>query len=111
MEIKTMGKTPLLSILICSLCFFPSFSAFAGGPDKTGKNIVIEGTLVHNELEGGFFTIQDQDGKIYVPINLPEKYAKDGLQVRVKAIPSNDVGGIHMVGEYIEIVTVEDIGG
>ncbi|WP_281492205.1 META domain-containing protein [Desulfosarcina cetonica] len=64
------------------------------------------GTVVYMDLEGGFFAIKDDDGKTYEPVNLPETFKKNGLQVRVTARVRDDVGSIHMVGEIIEIVTI-----
>ena len=33
--------------------------------------VVLQGTVVHKYLEGGFFAIEGDDGRIYDPINLP----------------------------------------
>lgn len=64
------------------------------------------GTVVYKDLEGGFFAIEGDDGRIYDPINLPEAYQKEGLKVKVNAILRKDVGSIHMIGDIIEIVNI-----
>jgi hypothetical protein len=82
--------------------------ALAGGipPENAAETLEISGTVVHKNLEGGFFIIEGDDGRIYDPINLPETVKKDGLKVTVNAKVRNDVGGIHMVGDIIEIVDI-----
>ena len=74
-----------------------------GSPADT---VELRGTIVKKELEGGFFAIESDDGRVYDPINLPEHFKKDGLKVKIKAKLRNDVGSIHMVGEIIEIIDV-----
>lgn len=68
--------------------------------------IDISGTVVYKDLEGGFFAIEGDGGKIYDPINLPDAFKKDGLKVNVNAKLRNDMGSIHMVGDIIEIVDI-----
>lgn len=69
--------------------------------------IVLRGTVVKKDLEGGFFAIESDDGQVYDPINLPEHFKKDGLKVKVNAKLRNDMGSIHMVGDIIEIVDID----
>nr|WP_321257922.1 hypothetical protein [uncultured Pseudodesulfovibrio sp.] len=105
-----MKKAHVFTLVVLSLVMLLTISAVAGGgvaEAQADKSFILEGTVVHNELEGGFFAIKGQDGKTYVPINLPEEFEIDGLSIRIKANPKNDVGGIHMVGEYIEILKIE----
>jgi hypothetical protein len=61
------------------------------------------GTVLWYGLEGGFFAIRGDDGKVYDPINLPAAFARDGLKVRFSAKVRHDMGSIHMVGEMVEI--------
>ena len=67
----------------------------------------IRGSIVYKDLEGGFFAIKGDDGRIYDPINLPDRFKKDGLKVKVNAKLRNDMGSIHMVGDIIEIVEID----
>lgn len=66
----------------------------------------LQGTIVHKDLEGGFFAIDGDDGKTYDPINLPESFKKNGMRVKAILRVKKDVGGIHMVGETVEIVDI-----
>ena len=72
-----------------------------------GDMVKIRGTVVHKNVEGGLFAIESDAGKIYDPINLPEHFKKQGLKVKVNAKLRNDVGGIHMVGDIIEIIDID----
>lgn len=107
-----MQKKIFLPFVAFALILLWSSPALAGGtlPEKNTEahnSFTFEGTVVHQELEGGFFAIQTDDGKTYVPMNLTKEYQKDGLQVRIEAILRKDIGGIHMVGDTIEIIKIE----
>jgi hypothetical protein len=69
--------------------------------------VEIQGTVVHKDLEGGFFAIEGDDGRTYDPINLPDSYRKNGLRVKATVRRKNDVVSIHMAGDIVEIVNIE----
>ena len=68
----------------------------------------IQGTVVHKNLEGGFYAIDGDDGRKYDPINLSEPFKKDGLKVKVTARPKSNAMSIRMYGEIIEIVEITE---
>jgi len=72
-----------------------------------GDIVKIRGTVVHKDVEGGFFAIESDDGSVYDPINLPDRFKKHGLRVNVTAKLRNNMGSIHMVGDIIEIVDID----
>ena len=48
-----------------------------------GKNTFeLQGTVVKNDLEGGFFAIDGDDGKAYEPLNLPEDFQNNGMRIK-----------------------------
>lgn len=76
------------------------------------ETFMVTGTVVHVKLEGGFFGIIADNGKRYVPLNLPANYQEDGLEVKFEARFRPDLLGFHMWGTYIEITEItrkEDI--
>ena len=73
-------------------------------PDS--DTLEIQGTVVHKNIESGFFAIDSDDGRKYNPINLPESYKKDGLKVKITARPRTDAMSIHMYGVIIEVVEI-----
>ncbi len=85
----------------------PSVSVSVSDPDETDVDTFeLHGTVVYKDIEGGFFAIDGDDGKTYDPINLPDSFKKDGLKVNITARFRKDVGGIHMVGDIIQIVNI-----
>ncbi|MEA3488783.1 MAG: hypothetical protein U9R44_00370 [Candidatus Omnitrophota bacterium] len=48
------------------------------------------------------------DGRKFDPINLPEKFKKDGLRVRGKLRPRDDLAGFHMWGQMVEIAEIRE---
>jgi hypothetical protein len=76
-------------------------------PDETDVDTFeLHGTVVYKDMEGGFFAIDGDDGKTYDPINLPDSLKINGLKVNITARFRKDVGGIHMVGDIIQIVNI-----
>jgi hypothetical protein len=69
-------------------------------------SVEIQGTVVHKDLEGGFFAIEGDDGRTYDPINLPGSYKREGLRVKATVRHRNDAVGIHMVGDIVEIIDI-----
>ena len=74
---------------------------------RVGDIVKFRGTIVHKDVEGGFFAIESDDGRVYDPINLPDRFKKHDLKVNVSAKLRNDMGSIHMVGDIIEIVEID----
>ncbi len=64
------------------------------------------GTVVHKTLEGGFFAIEADDGRKFMPLGLPPEFAVDGLRVQVTARSRGDALGIQMYGTIIEIAEI-----
>lgn len=77
--------------------------------DDNGEIRNMNGTIVFQELEGGFYGIEADDGKKYNPINLDESYRKDGLRVKFDANLKKGMVGIHMWGQYVEILKIEKL--
>ena len=51
----------------------------------------LQRTVVKKDLEGGFFAIESDDGRVYDPINLPDRFKKHGLRVNVTAKLRDDI--------------------
>jgi hypothetical protein len=87
----------------------PNTEEAAPSADKKGEIRNMTGTIVFHEIEGGFYGIEADDGKKYNPINLDESFRKDGLRVKFDANLKEGMVGIHMWGEYVEILKIEKI--
>ncbi|MFH1552582.1 MAG: hypothetical protein ABID83_02970 [Candidatus Omnitrophota bacterium] len=89
-------KSLTLFVLICAICC-------SAGCDTPQEYIEIDGTVRYVSLEGGFWGITVADGRKFDPVNLPERFKKDGLRVSAKLRPRDDLAGFHMWGQIVEI--------
>lgn len=64
------------------------------------------GQVVHIAVEGGFYGIESQEGSKYLPLNLPEMFKKEGLQVQVTAEKASGILGIQMWGQSIRLLSI-----
>ena len=69
----------------------------------------IEGTVRHVELEGGFFGIVDEQGNRFDPVNLPQRFEKDGLRVKFRMTKLPDQMSFHMWGALVKITKIEQL--
>lgn len=69
----------------------------------------IIGRVKYAPLEGGHWLIVSDNGKTYLPINMPTQYKADGCRVNVSAIVLEDVASIAMMGEVIRITRFETL--
>ena len=74
-----------------------------------GDNIVVTGTVISVQLEGGFYGIKGDDGKNYDPVNLPAGFCKDGLRVKFEAKELKDQMSFHMWGTMVQIVHIQTL--
>ncbi|NQT73396.1 MAG: hypothetical protein HQ553_11615 [Chloroflexi bacterium] len=58
-------------------------------------------------LEGGFYGLVADDGRRFLPLNLPDTFRKEGLKVRVRG-EIKKVVTIYMWGTPFEIHEIED---
>jgi len=65
-----------------------------------------KGTIKYVDMEGGFYGIVSEDGKKYDPINLSDKYKKDGLKINFKFV-NDKKAGYHMWGKTVKIEEIE----
>ncbi len=84
---------PLFSIISCDNIFNSDWHSF-------------HGRVVYLDLEGGFFAINTDKGETLEPINLDERFKKDGLRIKGGYKIRKDLASIHMVGAIVEL---EDI--
>lgn len=75
-------------------------------PDNAEEEVSLVAEVRWIPLEGGFYGLVTQDGRRFLPINLPDEFRKDGLKVsvrgRIKEVPT-----IYMWGKPLEIHTIE----
>ncbi len=62
----------------------------------------ITGTVIYEDLAGGFWAIKGSDGRQWLPVNMPNQLKVRGARVEITAIDS-DADGVFMWGTPIEI--------
>lgn len=67
------------------------------------------GTLKFYNLEGGFFGLTTEDGKQLLPLNLDNKYKKDGAIIKVFGHIDNNIMTIQMWGSPFKVISAEMI--
>ena len=97
-------RTSVVSIAAL-LCFV--VGSLGAEVEEADKPLSYSGKVIHVQLEGGFYGIIADDGSKYDPINLKKEFQEDGLRVTIVARPKPGMGGFHMWGSYIEIISIE----
>jgi hypothetical protein len=107
-----MSKCPLILILLLIVvsCGFQTITTYgsANSPSvasepSDGQLIDIVGTVVYNDLEGGFWGVITDAGVQYEPMVLQDEFKKNGLKIRFSGVAIKDAGSIYMWGTPIEI--------
>ena len=65
------------------------------------------GTVQFVNVEGGCWRVLAADGKSYEPVNLSTAFRVDGLRVSMILTPAKNAGSYCMVGELVEVVSME----
>jgi hypothetical protein len=77
-------------------------------PQMPAGAIQINGTVRYVTLEGGFWAVRGDDGLTYDPMNgLAPQYQRENLRVTLVAKVRDDIGGVHMVGPIVEVLSIQ----
>lgn len=69
----------------------------------------ITGKIVHVDLSGGFWGIEEESGQKFYPVDgLPKPFQREGLQIKARVRPS-DAFTIFMWGAGVELDSIEKI--
>jgi hypothetical protein len=101
-----IGIAGAIALTAIAACGAPKAPTSPSGVVVTGDVIRGTGTVRFMTLEGGFFAIHGDDGIVYDPMNLPAAFRRDGTRVRFEARIRRDLGGIHMVGPIVEVLSI-----
>ena len=99
---RTAGVALAVLSILGAGCSSPTAPAVPAGA------IQINGSVRYLTLEGGFWAVRGDDGVTYDPMNgLSPQYQRENLRVTLVAKVRNDVGGIHMVGPIVEVLSIQ----
>ncbi|WJG08254.1 hypothetical protein [Aliiglaciecola sp. LCG003] len=76
---------------------------------EPAKMLTIKGTIVYKSLEGGFFALDAQDGKKYMPRGMDKSLLKNGMVVEVQGVVLTDVMTFQQYGEVLKVVQAKMI--
>lgn len=103
-----MKKFTYLPFVVAIVCLLLACGCTGPENGEGEKEIVTGmGTVTYISLEGGFYGIVDDGGIEYLPLNLEEKFQKDGLKVDFQALIKNDVDTIQQWGIPVEITSIQ----
>lgn len=71
--------------------------------------MTITGKIVYQNLSGGFWGIEGDDGEQYRPDDMPSALQKEGLRVRVSLKESGGGMSVFMWGKSVRIQSYEKI--
>jgi hypothetical protein len=100
----------LIRTLAIALCLAAASQACSSptSPSAPDGAIRVTGTVQYYNLEGGFWAVRGDDGVTYDPISgLSPAFQRENLPVTLVAKIRTDMGGIHMVGPLVEILSIE----
>ncbi len=69
----------------------------------------ITGKVVYQNLGMGFWGIIGNDGREWLPTNMPEQLKTAGSKVKIVAKTQDDFMSMHMWGEAIKIVSFQTL--
>lgn len=78
-------------------------------PELPAGAFQVTGTVRYFPLEGGFWAVRGDDGVTYDPMNgLAAEFRRENLRVTMVAKVRTDMGGIHMVGPIVEVLSIKE---
>jgi hypothetical protein len=87
---------------------FSAACASPTAPQVPPGAIQVSGTVRYFTLEGGFWAVRGDDGVTYDPMNgLASEFQRENLRVTLVAKVRTDMGGIHMVGPIVEVLSIQ----
>ena len=98
----------LIQIAVLAAALMSGACSSPTAPELPAGAIQVSGTVRYVAVEGGFWAVRGDDGVTYDPLNgLAAAYQRENLRVTLVGKVRSDVGGIHMVGPIIEILSIQ----
>ena len=97
-----------LRTLLMAGALFSGACGSPTAPQVPPGAIQVSGTVRYFTLEGGFWAVRGDDGVTYDPMNgLASEFQRENLRVTLVAKVRTDMGGIHMVGPIVEVISIQ----
>jgi len=75
-------------------------------PLRSNPRAVVNATVQFQTLEGGCWTLEVSQGVSYLPLNLPDQFRQDGLQVQADLVRRDDHASVCMIGPVVEVLSI-----
>jgi inhibitor of cysteine peptidase len=98
-----------ISLILLIIGSFSGLIIFGISNESLERLVYGTGEIVFLSFEGGFFGINSDDGEHYDPINLPDEFKIDGLQINFIGIIRNDLLSFHMWGRILELIFIKEV--
>ena len=92
-----------ISLVLFAILLFAAFTCAEGDKEVSGK-----GTIIHFDLEGGFYGIVSDKGEHFLPENLTKEFQHDSLRVYFEGVVTNKIT-IQMWGKTVRLTKIEKI--
>ena len=92
-----------VSLVLLVFVLFAAFTCAQGDKEVSGK-----GTILHFDIEGGFYGIVSDKGEHFLPENLSEEFQQDSLRVYFEGVITNKAT-IQMWGKTVKLTKIEKI--
>lgn len=76
-------------------------------PLATHSRAAVDATVRFVDIEGGCWTLQVTSSSRYQPLNLPDRFRQDGLNVHADLVRRDDYASVCMLGPVVEIVSIQ----
>ncbi len=102
-----MKQFGLFTLFLCCCLGAGVLACGCIGSETTDPNAVSgSGTVVYQNLEGGFYGIIADDGTAYLTLNLPDTFKQDDLAVTFTGFIRPDVATIQQWGTPFELTEI-----
>lgn len=109
--VTQMGKKTTGFVVLSVITILVLFSGASAQTNANPDSFSFIGTVVYQDLEGGFFGIITDTGDQLLPTNLPAQYEIDGLKISGTATPQTDMVSTRMWGTMVSVESVTPLNG
>ncbi len=85
----------------------PQISKIKNMDDKKGETLSLIGTIRYVEIEGGAFVFDTKNKQKFTLLGLPKAMKKDGLRLKISALPVYDRQSTLQYGQLIQVTKTE----
>ena len=103
----------LLSLLIAFSQSTPLIAQevkITGERTTVNEQVKFTGRVRFMTIEGGFYALYADDGRVFTPSNLAKKYQQDGLLVEVTGQILTDMMSYQQHGKMLQVTSITIIG-